>query len=44
MNSEIFEKIKKFYDMHLYTKEQVMAFVEKKAISLEEYKEIVGEE
>lgn len=43
MHSEMYEKINKFYALHLYTKEQVMAFVERNVISLEEYNEIVGD-
>lgn len=40
----MFEKIKKFYDKKLYTKEQVYNFYKKGAITHEQYKEIVGEE
>ena len=40
----MFEKIKKFYDMGLYTKEQVYKFAEKGVITEEEYKSIVEEE
>ena len=39
----MFEKIKKFYRMHLYTKEQVHQFVDKGIITEEEYVEIVEE-
>ena len=39
----MFEKIKRFYDLGLYTKEQVYKFYEKGIITLEEYKIIVGE-
>ena len=38
----MFEKIKKFYNMGLYTKEQVHKFVEKGVITEEQYIEIVG--
>lgn len=37
----MFEKIKKFYDMKLYTKEQVYKFVEKGIITEAQYHEIV---
>lgn len=40
----MFEKIKKFYNMGLWTKEQVRSAVDKGAITPEEYKEITGEE
>ena len=40
----MFEKIKKFYDKGLYTKEQVHKFVEKGIITEEQYIEIVGVE
>ena len=40
----MFEKIKRFFDMGLYTKEQVHKFFEKGAITEEEYKSIVEEE
>jgi uncharacterized XkdX family phage protein len=39
----MFEKIKKFYNMKLYTKEQVYNFFGKNVITFEQYKEIVGE-
>lgn len=39
----MFEKIKKYYDKGLYTKEQVHKFVEKGIITEEQYLEIVGE-
>ena len=39
----MFEKIKRFYNLGLYTKEQVYKFYEKGIITLEEYKIIVGE-
>ena len=40
----MFEKIKKFYDLGLYTKAQVHKFVEKGIITEEQYIEIVGVE
>lgn len=40
----MFTKIKKFYDMGLYTKAQVAAFVEKGKITTAQYKEITGED
>lgn len=40
----MFEKVKRFYDLGLYTKEQVHLFVEKGVLSEEEYIEIVGVE
>lgn len=39
----MFAKIKKFYDMGLYTKEQVHKFVEKGVITEKQYNEIVGD-
>lgn len=39
----MFEKVKKFYDLGLYTKAQVEAFYVKGKITLAEYNEIVGE-
>lgn len=36
----MFEKIKHFFDLKLYTKEQVHKFVEKGVITFEQYKEI----
>lgn len=39
----MFEKIKRFYDLGLYTKEQVYKFVEKGVLTEEEYLQIVGE-
>lgn len=38
----MFKKIKRFYDLGLYTKEQVHDFVDKGVISEEQYIEIVG--
>lgn len=40
----MFEKIKKFYQMGLYTAEQVHKFVEKGVLTNEQYAEIVGGE
>lgn len=40
----MYEKVKRFYDMGLYTKAQVRKFVEKGKLTAEEYKEITGEE
>lgn len=40
----MYEKIKKFYDMGLYTAAQVHKFVDKGVISEEQYAEIVGVE
>ncbi|MEE1244849.1 MAG: XkdX family protein [Acutalibacteraceae bacterium] len=37
----MFEKIKRFYKLGLYTKEQVYKFVEKGVITEEEFKETV---
>ena len=42
-HSKNFEKIKKWYDSGLWSKEQVYKAVEKGQITLDEYKEIVGE-
>lgn len=39
----MFEKVKKFYDLGLYTKAQVETFYLKGKITLAEYSEIVGE-
>lgn len=40
----MFEKIKRFYDLGLYTKEQVYKFYEKGIITLEAYDKIIGSE
>ena len=40
----MYEKIKKFYDLKLYTKKQVRQFCGKGVITVEQYKEITGEE
>ena len=37
----MFERIKKYYQMNLYTKEQVHKFVEKGVITEKQYKSIV---
>lgn len=37
----MFEKVKKFYDMGLYTKAQVLRFVEKGGLTPEQYESIV---
>lgn len=39
----MFEKIKKYFDKGLYTKEQVHKFLEKGVITVKQYGEIVGE-
>ena len=39
----MFEKIKRFYKLGLYTKEQVFKFFEKGVITEEQYNEIIGE-
>lgn len=40
----MFEKIKKYYDKGIYTKEQVHKFVDKGVITEEQFIEIVGVE
>lgn len=40
----MFEKIKRFYEMKLYTQEMVYKFVEKGIITEAQYAEIVKEE
>lgn len=42
--SMMFEKIKRFFDLHLYTKKQIRQFCDKGVITLEQYKQITGEE
>lgn len=42
--SKLYSKVKKFYDMGLYTNAQVANFVLKGAITAEEYKLITGED
>lgn len=39
----MFEKIKKFYDIGLYTKEQVQMFLTKGVITEAQYHEIIGD-
>lgn len=39
-----FEKVKRYYDNKLYTKEQVKVFVKTNKITVEEYKEITKED
>lgn len=40
----MFEKVKRFYDMGLYSKAQVAQFVNKGKLTAEEYQTITGEE
>lgn len=40
----MFEKIKRFYDLGLWTKDMVRIAVKKNIITPEQYKEITGEE
>lgn len=40
----MYEKIKKFYNLKLYTRKQVRQFYDKDVITEEQYKEITGEE
>lgn len=40
----MFAKIKRFYQLGLYTKTQVAQFVEKGIITEEQYKQITGED
>lgn len=40
----MYTKIKKYYDMGLYTKAQVAAFVVKGKLTVAQYKEITGED
>lgn len=39
----MYEKVKRFYDMGLYSKAAVAAFVVKGRLTKEQYKEITGE-
>lgn len=39
----IFEKIKKYWDLHIYTKRHLRKFVEKGVITKDQYEQIVGE-
>lgn len=38
----MYKKVKRFYDLGLYTAEQVKMFVKKDVLTSEEYKRIVG--
>ena len=40
----MFEKVKRFYDLGLYTKAQVAAFVHKGKLTAEQYTLITGDE
>lgn len=40
----MFEKIKRFFNLHLYTKKQIHQFAEKGVITKEQYKLITGED
>lgn len=40
----MFEKIKKFFNLKLYTKKQIHQFAEKGVITLEQYTAITGED
>ncbi len=40
----MYEKIKKFYNLKLYTRKQVRQFCDKGVITAEQYAEITGEE
>jgi len=42
--SALFNKIKKYYNMGLYTKENVAEFVKKGKLTPEEYKLITGDD
>lgn len=39
----MFQKVKRFYDLGLYTKVQVVQFVRKGKLTAEQYEEITGE-
>ena len=39
----MFEKVKRFYDLGLYTKAQVVAFVRKGKLTAEQYEAITGD-
>lgn len=43
MKNSKFDKLKQFYDLHLWSKKNLQLAVEKGWITEEEYKEIVGE-
>ncbi len=40
----MFEKVKKYYDMGIYTKKHVADFVKKGKLTPAQYKEITGED
>lgn len=40
----MYEKVKRYYDLGLYTKQMVGQFVRKGKLTAQEYYEIVGEE
>ena len=40
----MFEKIKRFFNLRLYTKKQIRQFAEKGVITPKQYKQITGEE
>lgn len=40
----MFEKIKRFFNLKLYTKKQIRQFCDKEIITPEQYKQITGEE
>lgn len=40
----MYEKIKRFYSLKLYTRKQVRQFCDKGVITVEQYKKITGEE
>ena len=40
----MFEKIKRFFNLKLYTKKQIRQFCDKSVITPEQYKQITGEE
>lgn len=40
----MFDKVKRFYDIGLYTKAQVAAFVRKGKLTADEYEAITGDE
>lgn len=40
----MFEKIKRFFNLKLYTQKQIRQFCDKGVIAPEQYKEITGEE
>lgn len=40
----MFEKIRKFFDLKLYTKKQIRQFCDKGVITPEQYKQITGED